>query len=186
MPPMRLFPPLAVLGAVLAPGCTLVVIDDIVDDQVVCQQPGDCAAGFACADGACREADTTGLPPPEGTVVGPSGGDVFGPDGVALAVPTGALATDTALVIVRESATNIARGCDERSGFYRVTPEVQLATAAVLSIPVVDCAACVVCAAPEDDVDEWQALEPPPVAPSGSAAALVQRTGQLVVAGVAP
>lgn len=186
MPAMRLLTPLVALGASLTPGCTLMVIDDVLSDRIACEQPGDCAAGFGCVDGSCQEVEAAVVPPPEGTVVGADGGEVLGPDGVVLTVPVGAIASDTELFISRESATHVARGCEEHSGFFRVSPEVQLASPAVLAIPVTDCAVCVVCAAPDDDQEAWLPLDEPSVAPAEAAAALVSRTGQVVVAGVAP
>ncbi len=185
MPAMRSPLPLAALAASLANACTLVVVDDLLAPPAPCTQPSDCAAGFVCTAEECQPAEPSKVAPPAGTLVGPAGGDVTGPDGVLLAVPPGALTDDADVIIERQSATNVARGCAERSAFYRVTPALTLTAAAVLSIPVSDCEACVVCAAPTDDDEPWTALDEPPVAPAASASALVTSTGAVVVAGVA-
>lgn len=186
MPPMR--PPLLLVALLAGPlpalaGCTALVVDDLLADEIPCEAPGDCAAGFSCAEGFCEPADDPSSIPAEGTTVGPEGGDVAGPDGVELAVPAGALPTDTALVIERASATNVAVGCTEASAFYRVSPVVNFAVGAVLTIPVDDCADCVICAKPAEDGD-WAALDEPAVAPSDSAAAILTQTGNVLVAGV--
>lgn len=188
MTAMRSSLPLAAMGAGLlsvAPACTALVVQDALAGAVACETAGDCAAGFACQDGRCEAVEPSGQTPPEGTLVGPGGGDVLGPDGVELAVPPDAVGADTAFIIKRESATNVALGCDEASGFFRVTPAVVLAEPAVLSIPVLDCAECAVCAKPGEDGSAWIVLEEPPVTPTGVAAALLGATGGIVVAGVA-
>jgi hypothetical protein len=183
---MRVFLPslAACAGAVSAlSGCTVIVVNDVLADQSACADPGDCAAGYACQDGLCALVDDDVAPPPAGTVVGAAGGDVSGPDGVTLSVPAGALAADAPFVIERASATHVALGCDEVSDFYRVSPDLDLAVAAVLAIPVDSCDACAVCAEP-DEGGAWTVLDAPGVAPSGTAAALLLRTGAVVVAGV--
>lgn len=164
-------------------GCTALVVNDVLADEIPCEAPGDCAAGFSCADGLCAPVEESAVVPAEGTTVGPTGGDVTGPDGVALAVPAGALPDETALVIERASATNVALGCTEASAFYRVSPVVNFAVGAVLTIPVDDCADCVICAKPAEEGD-WTALDEPAVAPSNSAAAILMQTGTVLVAGV--
>ena len=129
MPPMRDPLLLVALGAGLlhaAAGCTVLVVEDLVGDVSPCELAGDCAAGFSCVDGQCAALDDPGQPPPEGTRVGASGGEVLGPDGVTLSIPYGALASDTALQIARASATNVALGCDEASGFFRISPALTL------------------------------------------------------------
>lgn len=186
MPAMRPSLPLAALVASLANACTLIVIDDALAPPSPCTQPGDCAAGHACTEGTCQPVETSTVPPPVGTVLGPAGGDVIGPDEVLLAVPSGALADDVELFITRESNTNVARACEQHSAFYRVTPELDLAVPAVLSIPVAECDTCVVCAAPQFVEDPWVPLDEPAVAAAGSASALVTTIGVVVVAGVAP
>ncbi len=186
MPAMRHLRPLALVVALLANACTLVVLDDALTAPSPCAQAGDCAAGFACSNGACLAVEPATIPPPEGTLIGPAGGELRGPDGVLLTVPAGAFTDDTELTLERESSTNVARGCEQHSAFYRVTPGVELAVAATLSIPVVDCDSCVVCAAPSGADEDWLPLDEPAVTPAGSASALVSDTGAVVVAGVAP
>ena len=186
---MRPSLPLVALGACLLsvlPACTAIVVQDVLADAPPCENAGDCAAGFGCVDDRCEVAEPSGQVPPEGTVVGPAGGDVLGPDGVELAIPQDAVSTATAFVIERESATNVALGCAEHSAFFRVSPEVDLAAAAVLVIPVEGCADCVVCAKPDDGEGAWTVLEAPPFAPAGSATALLTSTGMVMVAGVVP
>lgn len=164
-------------------GCTALVVDNLLAEEVPCATPGDCAAGFACAEGVCLLVEEPGQAPPEDIVVGAAGGELAGPEGVLLSIPAGALGGDTALRIARASATHVPVGCQEMSAFYQVTPEVDFAAAATLSIPVTDCSDCRVFERPPAE-GPWTALAEPDIAPTDTAAALLANTGAVWVAGV--
>lgn len=177
---------LVALGTGLLPGatgCTAIVVDNLLAEEVPCEAPGDCGAGFACTEGLCRFVEEVGQPPPEDLVVGAAGGEITGPDGVSLSIPAGALGGDTALRLERASSTHVPVGCQEASAFYLVTPEVDFAAAATLSIPVSDCGDCRVFERPATE-GAWTELAEPDVAPTGAAAALIEHTGAVLVAGV--
>lgn len=177
---------LVALGSGLLPGamgCTAIVMDSLLAEEVPCEAAGDCAAGFACAEGVCRFVEEPGQAPPEDTVVGAAGGELSGPDGVLLSIPAGALGGDTALRIARASATHVPVGCQEMSAFYLVTPDVDFATPATVSIPVADCSDCRVFERPPAE-GPWTALAEPDITPTDTAAALLVNTGAVWVAGV--
>lgn len=186
MPPMkRALSPLALTLGLLVPGagCTAIVVDGLLADDIPCGEPGDCAAGFVCTEGRCAASEGPGALPPTGTLVGAAGGEVEGPDGVRLSVPANAVPDGTAFTIERVSSTHVALGCAEASDFFRVTPAMDLNAAATIAIPVTACNDCVICAQGEDD-GPWAPLDEPGVAPTGSAAGVLEKTGAVLVAGV--
>jgi hypothetical protein len=168
---MRLFTSLflvvaAAAGTAAGGGCTYVVLSDAQGDKA-CDDAADCAAGFACADGACDAVARATAPPPVGTLVGPEGGTVQGPDGLTVVFPPGSLDTPLHVTVSRRSSTTVPVGVIERSRFYVVEPAAVLVAAAAVSVPLTaPCpdATCAVWLAPDDDGEPWIDLESRPEA----------------------
>jgi len=164
-------------------GWIAMVMGSLLVGEEFCEAVGDCAAGCVSVLGVCCFVEELGHVLPEDMVVGVVGGESSGPDGVLLCIPAGALGGDTALRIARASATHVPVGCQEMSAFYLVTPEVDFATPATVSIPVADCSDCRVFERPPAE-GPWTALAEPDITPTDTAAALLVNTGAVWVAGV--
>jgi hypothetical protein len=134
---------LAALCAGPSAGCTAIVLNDALDGPTPCAETTDCPAGEVCEDDACVPDDRDAAPPPPPNRVDAAGGTVPGPDGVLLEVPADALTEEIAIVITRETSTFVLDDITVHSRFYRVFPDVTLAAAATLRLPLdMQCNGC--------------------------------------------
>jgi hypothetical protein len=173
----------AVLGALSAPGCTAIVLNDTLDPTYPCEETSECGAGFACTDGACVEVDDDdAVAPAAGTPITSSGGSVEGPDGMSVTVPAGATGATLHVTIEVASATTLTPGVVPVSRLFRLEPKAALAEPAIVVIPVEGCDDCRVFAQPADAGAPWTLLDDS-AAPAGSVAGLLPTFGGVVGAG---
>lgn len=128
----------------LCHGCTAIILQDAATLAAPCASVDECASSQRCVDGVCVADDRAAQVPPATTRVGVDGGLIEGPDGVLLEVPQDALVGDTNITISRASATTpVDAGLLPSSRLYSIVPDLPLAAAATLTLPLV--AACPTC-----------------------------------------